>query len=101
MPSRSRSSSRAKKARVPEPEPEPERPEVTDLELARAIGELHEVEARLRVAPENDRILVSGLKRTLDLKKERVERLRAAIEEQVKNADLSGDGEREIALEGS
>jgi len=97
MPSRARSSSRPKKA----PEPEPERPEVTDLELARAIGEVHEIEARLRVAPENDRILVSGLKRTLDLKKERVGRLRAAIEEQVKNADLSGNGEREIALEGS
>ena len=96
MRSPARSSSRPKKS----PEPEPERPEVTDLELARAIGEVREVEARLRVAPENDRILVSGLKRTLEMKKERVERLRAAIEVQTKNADLSGDGEREIAVEG-
>jgi len=100
MRSPARSSSRPKKAPAPPPEPEPERPEVTDLELARAIGEVREVEARLRVAPENDRILVSGLKRSLDLKKERVERLRAAIEEQVRNADLSGAGEKEIALEG-
>jgi hypothetical protein len=96
MRSPARSSSRPKAG----PEPETDRPEVTDLELARAIGEVHEVEARLRVAPENDRILVSGLKRTLELKKERVEKLRAAIEEQTKNADLSGDGEREIAVEG-
>ena len=98
MRSQPRSSSRPKKA--PIPDPEPDRPEVTDLELARAIGEVREVETRLRVAPENDRILVSGLKRTLEMKKERVERLRAAIEEQTKNADLSGDGEREIAVEG-
>ena len=74
-----------------------DRPEVTDLELARALGELHEVEARLRVAPESDRALVSGLRHTLELKRERVERLRAAIEEQTKNADLTGD-EREIAV---
>jgi hypothetical protein len=98
MRSPARNSSRPKKA--PVAGPEPERPEVTDLELARAIGEVREVEARLRVAPENDRILVTGLKRTLELKRERVEKLRAAIEEQVKNADLSGDGEREIAVEG-
>ena len=96
MRSQARSSSRPKKT----PDPETDRPEVTDLELARAIGEMREVEARLRVAPENDRILVTGLKRTLEMKKERVERLRAAIEEQTKNADLSGDGEREIAVEG-
>jgi hypothetical protein len=74
------------------------RPEVTDLELARAIGEVREIEARLRVAPETDRALVSGLERTLSLKRERVERLRAAIEEHVKHADLTGD-EREIAVE--
>jgi hypothetical protein len=74
------------------------RPEVTDLELARAIGEVREIEARLRVAPETDKALVSGLERTLSLKRERVERLRAAIEEQVKHADLTGD-EREIAVE--
>ena len=77
-----------------------DRPEITDLELARAIGEMHEVEARLRVAPESDRALVSGLKHTLELKRERVERLRAAIEEQTKHADLTGD-ERDIAVDAS
>jgi hypothetical protein len=97
MRSPARNSSRPRKV----PEPENERPEVTDLELARAIGEVREVEARLRVAPENDRILVSGLKRSLEMKKERVERLRAAIEEQVRNADLSGNGQKEIAVEGT
>jgi hypothetical protein len=76
-----------------------ERLEVTDLELARALGELLEIEARLRVAPETDRALVSGLQHTLDLKRERVERLRAAIDDHVRNADLRNDDQREIAVE--
>ena len=67
--------------------------------VARAVGEVREVEARLRVAPENDKVLISGLMRTLALKRERVERLQAAIEVQVKNADLTDD-HKEIAVEG-
>ena len=84
----------------PRPEKaEPEYPEVTDLELARAIGEVREIAQRLRVAPETDRALVSGLKHTLDLKRERVERLRAAIEEQLKHANLSVADQRERVVE--
>jgi hypothetical protein len=48
-----------------------------DLELTRAEVEVLALEARLRVVPMNDTQLAAALKRALDVKRERLARLRA------------------------
>jgi hypothetical protein len=48
-----------------------------DLELTRAEVEVLQLEARLRVVPMNDTQLATALQRALDLKRQRLERLRA------------------------
>ena len=48
-----------------------------DLELTRAEVEVLQLEARLRVVPMNDAQLAAALKRALDVKRERLARLRA------------------------
>lgn len=53
------------------------KPHTIDLELSRAEVEVLALEARLRVVPMNDAQLAAALKRALDVKRERLERLRA------------------------
>jgi hypothetical protein len=48
-----------------------------DLELTRAEVEVLALEARLRVVPMNDTQLAAALRRALDVKRERLARLRA------------------------
>jgi hypothetical protein len=48
-----------------------------DLELSRAEVEVLQLEARLRVVPMNDTQLATALQRALDVKRQRLERLRA------------------------
>jgi len=48
-----------------------------DLELSRAEVEVLQLEARLRVVPMNDAQLAAALQRALDVKRQRLERLRA------------------------
>jgi hypothetical protein len=48
-----------------------------DLELTNAEVEVRQLEARLRVVPMNDAQLAEALKRALDTKRERLQRLRA------------------------
>jgi hypothetical protein len=48
-----------------------------DLELTEAEVEVRQLEARLRVVPMNDVQLAQALRRALDAKRERLERLRA------------------------
>ena len=48
-----------------------------DLELTNAEVEVRQLEARLRVVPMNDAQLLQALRRALDAKRERLERLRA------------------------
>ena len=48
-----------------------------DLELTRAEVEVLQLEARLRVVPMNDAQLAAALQRALDVKRERLARLRA------------------------
>jgi hypothetical protein len=48
-----------------------------DLELTRAEVEVRELEARLRVVPMNDGALQTALRRALELKLDRLERLRS------------------------
>ena len=48
-----------------------------DLELTRAEVEVRELEARLRVVPMNDSALLTALERALELKRDRLERLRS------------------------
>jgi hypothetical protein len=48
-----------------------------DLELTNAEVEVRQLEARLRVVPMNDAQLAQALRRALDAKRERLERLRA------------------------
>ena len=48
-----------------------------DLELTNAEVEVRQLEARLRVVPMNDTQLLQALRRALDAKRERLERLRA------------------------
>jgi hypothetical protein len=48
-----------------------------DLELTRAEVEVRELEARLRVVPMNDGALQTALRRALELKRGRLERLRS------------------------
>lgn len=48
-----------------------------DLELTRAEVEVRQLEARLRVVPMNDTQLAHALQRALDVKRERLARLRA------------------------
>jgi hypothetical protein len=48
-----------------------------DLELTRAEVEVLELEARLRVVPMNDGALQTALRRALELKRDRLERLRS------------------------
>lgn len=47
-----------------------------DLELTRAEVEVRQLEARLRVVPMNDAQLAQALQRALDVKRERLSRLR-------------------------
>jgi hypothetical protein len=47
-----------------------------DLELTRAEVEVRQLEARLRVVPMNDSQLSQALQRALDVKRERLARLR-------------------------
>lgn len=47
-----------------------------DLELTRAEVEVRQLEARLRVVPMNDAQLAAALQRALDVKRERLTRLR-------------------------
>ncbi len=47
-----------------------------DLELTRAEVEVRQLEARLRVVPLNDVQLAQALQRALDMKRERLTRLR-------------------------
>ena len=51
-----------------------------DLELTNAEVEVRQLEARLRVVPMNDVQLAQALRRALDAKRERLERLRARHE---------------------
>jgi hypothetical protein len=53
------------------------KPHTIDLELSRAEVEVLALEARLRVVPMNDAQLAAALKRALDVKRERLARLRA------------------------
>lgn len=48
-----------------------------DLELTRAEIEVRQLEARLRVVPMNDAQLAQALERALEVKRERLARLRA------------------------
>ncbi len=48
-----------------------------DLELTNAEVEVRQLEARLRVVPMNDAQLAEALRRALDTKRERLQRLRA------------------------
>ncbi len=48
-----------------------------DLVLARAEVEVRQLEARLRVVPLNDVQLAQALQRALDMKRERLTRLRS------------------------
>lgn len=48
-----------------------------DLELTRAELEVRQLEARLRVVPMNDLQLAEALRRALDDKRERLQRLRS------------------------
>jgi len=48
-----------------------------DLELTRAEVEVRELEARLRVVPMNDAALAEALQKALDLKRDRLQRLRS------------------------
>ena len=48
-----------------------------DLELTRAALEVRELEARLRVVPMNDGQLAKALETALELKRERLQRLRS------------------------
>ena len=48
-----------------------------DLELTRAAVEVRELEARLRVVPMNDAALSEALQKALDLKRDRLQRLRS------------------------
>lgn len=48
-----------------------------DLELTRAEVEVRQLEARLRVVPLNDVQLAQALQRALDMKRERLTRLRS------------------------
>ncbi len=48
-----------------------------DLELTRAEVEVRQLEARLRVVPLNDTQLAQALERALNMKRERLQRLRA------------------------
>lgn len=48
-----------------------------DLELTRAEVEVRELEARLRVVPMNDGALQTALRRALELKRDRLQRLRS------------------------
>ncbi|GAC1659221.1 MAG: hypothetical protein NVS9B1_20940 [Candidatus Dormibacteraceae bacterium] len=48
-----------------------------DLELTRAEVEVRELEARLRVVPMNDAALTEALQKALDLKRDRLQRLRS------------------------
>jgi hypothetical protein len=48
-----------------------------DLELTRAEVEVRELEARLRVVPMNDGVLLTALERALAMKRDRLERLRS------------------------
>jgi hypothetical protein len=48
-----------------------------DLELTRAEVEVRQLEARLRVVPMNDQQLAQALQRALDIKRERLSRLRS------------------------
>lgn len=48
-----------------------------DLELTRAEVEVRELEARLRVVPMNDSALLTALERALELKRDRLQRLRS------------------------
>ena len=48
-----------------------------DLELTRAEVEVLQLEARLRVVPMNDTQLKTALQRALDIKRQRLDRLRA------------------------
>ena len=48
-----------------------------DLELTLAEVEVRELEARLRVVPMNDGALQTALRRALELKRDRLEKLRS------------------------
>lgn len=48
-----------------------------DLELTRAEVEVRELEGRLRVVPMNDVALAEALQKALDLKRDRLRRLRS------------------------
>jgi hypothetical protein len=48
-----------------------------DLELTRAEVEVRELEARLRVVPMNDGALQTALARALELKRDRLDKLRS------------------------
>ena len=48
-----------------------------DLELSRAAFEVRELEARLRVVPMNDGQLAKALETALEMKRERLQRLRS------------------------
>lgn len=57
-----------------------------DLELTRAAAEVRELEARLRVVPMNDVALAEALRRALDGKRQRLDKLRARDQTRVVQA---------------